>query len=324
MQQEIQHIENILESFLGESKNGTNYNGWTSYCCPSCAEEKGVENDGKFNLEVNITQGSWCHCWRCGYSGKLSKLIREYGGMSLLQEYKEALKSIQASQMYAFGADDDTKFEEAQTLYLPQGFKKIKPDDPNAKFAYEYLAKRGLNQYFIDKFNIGYTGIDAKDYSMRQRIVIPSYDFNNDLNYWVGRDYTGTSNYRYKNPKVEKRQIVFNENLVNWYEDIVLVEGPFDHIVVPNSIPLLGKTIDSDHAVYKALYNQAKQNVIVFLDDDAYENAVKMYNFLDNGNLRGRIRLIECPQGLDASDIYKTYHARGMAEVIRSAKKLKI
>jgi hypothetical protein len=44
---------------------------------------------------------------------------------------------------------------------------------------------------------------------------------------------------KYINPKAEKQEIIFNIGKLNLDATIYLVEGVTDHIVTPNSIPLL-------------------------------------------------------------------------------------
>ena len=121
---------------------------------------------------------------------------------------------------------------------------------------------------------------------------------------------------------MEKTHFVFNEEKINWYEDITLVEGAFDHIVVPNSIPLLGKSLKSEYATFNAVVNNAMANINVFLDDDALANAKKIYKLLETTSLKGKIRLIECPTGYDASDIYKVFGKKGIIQMLGKARKL--
>ena len=58
------------------------------------------------------------------------------------------------------------------------------------------------------------------------RIIIPSYDSDGKLNYFVGRDIDN-SKLKYKNPPVSKDVIGF-ELFINWDLPIVLCEGVFD------------------------------------------------------------------------------------------------
>ena len=116
---------------------------------------------------------------------------------------------------------------------------------------------------------------------------------------------------------------MFNEGLVNWYEPITLVEGPFDHIVVPNSIPLLGKTLAEDNAVFVSLAKRSKSEIRIFLDDDAIRESIKIYKTLDNNTqLKGRVRLIRTPEGYDPSLIFQVYGYKGIMQMLCSAEEL--
>ena len=77
---------------------------------------------------------------------------------------------------------------------------------------------------------------------------------NGKLNYWTGRDFLGyDKRQKYFTPQVERKDIIFNEEKIQWDADVTLVEGPFDHIVVPNSIPLLGKVLKTDFKIYQEI-----------------------------------------------------------------------
>ena len=252
---EIEKIRSVLIDILGQPKNEPYSSGWQSFCCPYCAAEDGVKSDGKYNMETNVEHGCYFHCWKCETRGKLSKLIRDFGNSAQMAEYKEILNTIRNSKLYQIGnVSGDVELIDVETyVSLPTGFKKINKNDKSSLIPLQYLYKRGITDDMIEKYNIGYTTYYCNDFTQRNRIIIPSYDEVGELNYWVGRDYTGKNKIKYCNPKIQKTSIVFNEGLLNWYENITLVEGPFDHIVVPNSIPLLGKSLTINSAVYKAL-----------------------------------------------------------------------
>lgn len=322
----FENIKSLLEEYIGEPRRETD--NWLEYNCPYCALEKGVECDNKYNMAVNYGNDGntkpFFHCWRCGTSGKLSKLFRDFGGQLGLAKYYKELRDIRNSSLYKLNFKnftDEIVFE--NTVELPKDFRKIKANDKYAAEVIEYLKGRGLNEYFIETYNIGYVPYWSSDKQMRSRVVIPSYDEYGELNYFVARDYTGKRLYRkYNNPDVKKTMFVFNEDKINWYEDVTLVEGVFDHMVIPNSIPLLGKTLKNDYATYKAITEKAKANVNILLDDDATDSAVKIYKMLNSTKLNRRVRLIECPDGFDASDIYQKYGKRGVKRLMSRAKEL--
>ena len=319
-------IKEIVESILGSPRRDNE--GWREYNCAYCAMEKGVESDGKYNLAVNYGEDlktkPFFHCWRCGTSGKLSKLIKDFGNSNDLSKYYDELKNIKSSLLYRIDLGGEWEdFQIENTIELPKDYRKITVNDKYAKEAIDYLTKRNLGQYFIDYYNIGYIPYWSKDKEMRNRIIIPSYDEYGELNYYVARDYTGKRKLRkYNNPDIKKTMFVFNEDKINWYEDVTLVEGAFDHMVVPNSIPLLGKTLKRDYATYNTVTTKAKANVNVLLDDDALNDAKKIYKLLDSTNLKGRVRLIECPDGYDASDIYQKYGKKGIRKLMQRAREM--
>ena len=320
----FENIREIVENILGSPRRDNE--GWREYNCVYCALEKGVESDGKYNMAVNYGEDMKTkphfHCWRCGTSGKLSKLLKDFGTHDSLTKYYKELKDIRSSLLYNidFGTNaEDFQFE--NTVELPKDYRKINEKDKYAKEAIEYLQNRGLDKFFIETYNIGYIPYWSKDTEMRNRIIIPSYDEYGELNYYIARDYSGKRRYRkYNNPDVKKTLFVFNEDKINWYEDVTLVEGAFDHMVIPNSIPLLGKTLKRDYATFNAVVKKARCNVNILLDYDALNDAKKIYKLLNSTSLKGKIRLIECPNGYDASDIYQHFGKRGIKQLMTCAK----
>lgn len=320
----------LLTSFLGDY--GKQCGEWFSFNCPCCAEENFGTPDGKYNLEVKVDPHSkGCggyHCWKCGDSdgtkGTIVNLFKRYAPQDIITEFRELYNDYKQSKRYelSFIGEVDDEFKDEEELSLPIGFKPLKKEDKLAKDAYEYVKSRGIDDRIIEQYNLGYIA-NSQDYSLRNRVYIPSYDSFNNLTYWVGRDYSGKNKQKAKNAKVAKHSIVFNEGKINWYEPITLVEGPFDHIVVPNSIPLLGKVLNNDSAVLEALIKRSKSDINIFLDDDAINDANRIYKFLNNkAELKGKINLIETPDGYDPSQIYQEFGYKGIIEMLCSSRKL--
>lgn len=323
----FENIKKIIEECLGEPIRENN--GWLEYNCPYCCQELGIENDNKYNLALNYGEDGvnkpYFHCWKCETSGKLSKIVRDFGNSSLFQRYKETLKEIRLSSEYRLFNDFEDKHDNGENFYceLPKDYRKITVHDKYARDVIEYLNKRRISNFFIEKYKIGYVPYFSDDTEMRSRVIIPSYDEYGELNYFVARDYTGKRKYKkYNNPTIPKTHFIFNEYYLNYYEDITLVEGVFDHMVIPNSIPLLGKSLKKENAVFEMLMDKAKTNVNILLDDDAQNDAKKIYKFLNSTKLRDRVRLIECPQGYDASEIYQKFGRKGMVRLMSLARKL--
>lgn len=342
--QELNGLEEILESFLGKSKTGISDNGQIQFNCPACSDDNGLtDGDGKYNLEINLVRGKF-RCWACEHtndmSGKLSALIKKYGGDSLLSIYRNEIISIKKSKEYELNFNDNQLvFEEDEDLCvkLPEKTYEFKFDgNRREQYALSYLLERGIDEKIIKKYDIRYTDNYCDSVQFKNRIIITSYDKYGSLNYFTGRDYSGKSGRKYYNyENSTRKEIIFNEHLINWDGDIVLVEGPTDHLVVPNSIPLLGKAINSDFYLFECIMKKSTQNIYVFLDDDASLDAINICNKLSSLHLCGRLKII--PTGkllkilieqkginlkkLDPSKLFELYGHKGIAWAISKAEK---
>ncbi|MBP5725124.1 MAG: hypothetical protein J6X18_16315 [Bacteroidales bacterium] len=321
----LDEIKDIVETVLGEPRRSfAGSGGWFEYNCPNCADENGGSPDGKFNLALNYEHGAFCHCWRCGWSGKISKLLKHYGNKDLLGRYLDCVKDIIESRYYEI-QNGDIRLEDVSELNnelkLPEHISSLYDGTEHAAQALKYLNGRGVTDEIIERFGILYVPRNVST-PYRGMVIIPSYDQFGTLNYYAGRDYTGTNSIGKKNPDVPKKEFVFNEGKINWYEPVTLVEGPFDHIVTPNSIPLLGSALSDDCEVYKRITELCHEDVNIMLDDDAYSKALKIYRLLETTQLRGRVKIVKCPEGYDPSDVYRDFGRKGILNLIGSAQRL--
>ena len=335
---EIEKLYNILASFLGEAKGGFNDRNFElEFPCPCCIDREGQGEARKHNLAVNL-QKQVFQCWKCSSMGEpmrgsIVKLIKMYGNETLLSQYKDTIRSIHESELYKlhFGKGDfniDTSIIAAEDLKLPSTYTLFNRNEKAHYGALKYVRERGLDWDILEKYKIGYT-LKEEDEDMRKysyRIILPSYNQYGELNYWVGRNFLPENDKfprtKYSNPKAEKKEIIFNEERVQWDADITLVEGAFDHIVVPNSIPLLGKALDTDYKLYWELVTRANANVNVWLDNDAQTTAKVIYSLLNHGKLNGKIRIVESGSDKDPSEIYEKYGPKGIIKCLQNVKKI--
>lgn len=312
-----QIISDILKQFLGEPAEHNESSGQMSFDCPACAEDKGLPNgcgDGKHKLALNYKKNIY-QCWVCKFEnnmhGSVPNLIKRYGNNKILKEYQ----IIRPTDLDANNQTKETKVD----LKLPISYKKISEsnyNDLNYGKAYRYLRERGITDTMIKEYNIGFT-VTGKYHN---RIIIPSYDELGDLNYFVSRAWDKWKKPKYLNPDVEKQLFVYNEFNINWDGTIYLVEGAFDHIVVPNSIPLLGKTMYGK--LKSLLLKNAKSDVVILLDDDAKDDAIRIYKELNVGSLYDRVKLCTPPADTDPSLIFEREGNRGIIKLLRSSEKI--
>lgn len=315
----------ILKSFLDESKQGGYQNGVEQYqfCCPCCAEDNGGKPDGKFNLEVNFLLGK-CHCWKCDLKGKINRIIKKYSGESLASAYLEDIKMILSTQMYQLHRYEElVKLVDEEEIKLPKTFTLIGDIKSlrNGKLK-NFLEKRHITQEMVDTYHLGYTKWEDEEKNVRSRIIVPSYDKNGNLTYWTGRDFTGyDGRQKYLNVKADRKKIVFNEGLIEWDGDIVLVEGIIDSLVYPNCIPLMGKQLYNDSRLYDMLTQYSNGNIIICLDSDTeIAETKRIYRLLNKGRLRGRIRYIRMNEHKDFGEIFEKEGKQGLINVLAHAK----
>ena len=261
-------VVDLLVNMFGNSHLHNEMRGQISFDCPVCSHDiKGLDKgDGKGNLEINYSQHVY-KCWACaethGTHGHLGKLIDKYG-------------TKKDKQFYTLVRPDEFVRDKRQykVLKLPQEYKRfdeVNPIYPPRAQAYNYLKRRGITDEIIKKYDIGFA--NGGDYS--GRVIVPSYDEDGILNYFVARSWNKYSKLKYKNPEAPKELIIFNESRINWEEDIWIVEGVFDSFFVPNSIPLLGKFISEK--LWETLYDKSKGRIKICLEPDAWEDAKGLY-----------------------------------------------
>ena len=258
-------IITILDSTLGV---GSSLKGnEQAHHCPFC-------NHHKKKLQVNLDTQRW-HCWVCDSKGRSI--------YSLLRKLNVDIRDLnKVKDVYGDEPEYDSKDEYVAKLQLPSEFKQLhfKPNgfQPEYNQAFNYLKERGITQADIVKYNIGY----CSDGLYFGRIIVPSYDGNGELNYFIARSYYKDEPYKYKNPPVSRDVIVF-ENQINWNEPITLVEGVFDSFSVKrNVIPLLGKFLLSK--LKNKIMEKGVTDVTIMLDSDAVDDSTKHTQwFMKNG-----------------------------------------
>lgn len=299
----MQRIYNILVTLFGESKQG----GYSKDCyqyqfnSPWAKEETG-HFDMKYNLEVSFLLGKW-HEWVTNYGGNISRLIEQWGGNVLAEEYRNIISDIKETKYYNLELFKDNAdfFVEEKLLKLPKTFEKIDLLKCKDTQLVNYLKKRKITQEIIDKYNIGRTTWDEEDWTWRNRIIFPSYNSNGDLNYFVGRTYKENDKRgKYKNCDWDKNNIILHEDKLNPDGMLILVEGVIDCIYHPDALSLMGKVLTKKMSVYKYLTGKCKGPIYICLDADTDINETKkIYRTLNNNlNLRGRIWYIRMGEGL--------------------------
>lgn len=266
---------NILSNILGPYKN---YNKEYIFFCPKCSHHK-------MKFSINIEKNK-CHCWVCSYAfDDLSKLLKQIGDIELIKKWEQIDGKLNGEIDLKFllenGNNKGENVDKRIDFVLPDEYVSL--IDNNSKTSIlvrNYLSKRNVNRDDIIKWRIGYAIGGLYD----GRVIIPSFNVNGNVEYFVARTYKGQKP-NYKNPPVSK-DIIFNELWVDYRKNLQLVEGVFDAIVAGNnSIPILGSFLSENSKLVKKIIKN-RTTVYLALDPDAFEKEKKIASMLLKYDIR--------------------------------------
>ena len=270
----------LLESVIGISKktSGNNYAFYSPF-----AEH--YKPKLEINIELNAEGNNPWHCWISDEKGKtINSLFRK---LKVSKDVWDEHNSI-FSKKYKFQNLPINEKTGNNLVALPSEYQPLwKPSSSVIrKHALSYLDRRNVTPAEILKYQIGY----CEEGIYKHKIIVPSYDENGMLNYFVGRSFYDTS-FKHKNPDVSK-DIVGFEMFVNWDMPIVICEGVFDAMAVRmNSIPLFGKSPQSE--LQKKIINKGVKSVYLALDSDAFKNSLRFAESLMNNGVNVHIVELE-------------------------------
>ena len=251
----------LIESCFGKSKI-SNDNKNVIVFCPVCK----ANNKDKFKLAIGIDKGMY-HCWVCESKGK------NIGRLAL----KYSIQKKAATQLYSYfktdKEDEQVRIEKEKVITLPEDFRLVATSRGHeTKLARSYLQNRGFTESDIRSFRAGI----SNKYGYKNRIIFPSFDKNQKLNYYTARTHNPDQKRRYQNAKVSRKDIIFREVDIDFSQELILVEGVFDLLHTPwNSTCILGSWIDHKYKIYQEIVKH-KTPVILCFDQDALGKTQKI------------------------------------------------
>ena len=235
------------------------------FFCPKCKHHKQ-------KLSVNLEKNKY-KCWVCDYRGNsVRRLVRRFGSFIEQQEWAKIDDTIEvASFEDVFSTEQEVEEQAEQVVELPVEFKTLCSSNLSiaTRPIFRFLHERGISKDDIVKWKMGYCS--SGDY--KGRVLIPSFNEDGDVNYFIARTHTGDW-MKYKNPPAS-RDIVFNELYVDFDSDLTIVEGVFDAIVAGNAVPILGSSLKEDSKLLKKIVEHDTP-VYIALDPDVEAKAMRL------------------------------------------------
>ena len=241
----------------------------------------------KPKLQINMSSQKW-HCW-----------VSDQGGHSLYSLFKKInADSIYFSELkdIVFIPTTKDEVESKVIVSLPREYQPLWKSSKSLfyKHALNFLKKRGITKIDLQKYKLGYC--DEGIYG--NRVIIPSYDENGILNYFVGRSFMG-GGMKYKNPNVS-RDIVPFDWFIAWSYPIVLCEGVFDAISIrTNAIPMLSKK--PSNSLLRKIFEKQVKTIYIALDNDAKKDAYYLSEFFKDFGIDSKV--VNLPKNKDPNNL---------------------
>ena len=278
----------LLESVLGKGQSTSKGN--YAFNCPLCTHHKPKL---EINLKTNAKKENPWHCWICDSKGKTIR--------SLFKAIKAPSNKLSELKLIIQPGSKE-EYIPQEIMELPKKFIPLSNIDNlnkitkiQARHAISFLNKRNITLEDIVKYNIGFCNEGQYD----GRVIVPSYDDNGKINYYIARDYSDLGSRKYKNPPMSVKDIIGFELYINWKAPIILCEGIFDALTIKrNVIPLFGKVLHEK--LMMKLVKSEVDRIYIALDSDAIKSALKHCETLMSYGKK--VYLVEM-NGKDANEI---------------------
>jgi len=254
--------------------------GWYPMDCPFC-------DVGRHKTKFAVHFGyNTAKCWECEYKERLVNVIMDVEGV----EYRDArniLNDLDESYIDIALTQTHKEIKKSNVL-LPKGFTSLLDGEGVISDRVRtYLLRRGFDLVKLDMAGFGYCLEHDEDYKKDYfgYIVMP-FKRKGVLQYYIGRAALDQEP-KYKNPSIEtfgigKEELFFNEDALDLYDEVFLLEGYFDAICTGKSaMASLGWSL-SDTQKRKILTSGIKR-LSILPDKGFYKTAVKTaMTFMDH------------------------------------------
>jgi hypothetical protein len=315
-QQAIRFIEGCF-GIAELSNGGLN----ASVVCPLC------NTNGKRKLAIRTTDFA-CHCWVCGYKSRSMFHLVYKLHRNKVQEFLDTF-SVEMAGMTLDALNEENT--DLGVRELPRGSVLLAPfvqpwlDGEKvprwASDCIRYLVEeRGVStaDFWLYKF-CGCS--DKTDLLYRDRVLLPSFDEQGNLNFFTARTVHPKKLPRYFNPPFQRKTVVINEVNIQWNKPLLIVEGMFDMLGTSMNVTcLLGSSLEPTHRLFQKIIENSTE-VVLCLDADAKAKEAIIAQRLYAYGIA--VKLLSLPAGvkdlgqgnLHAKKSLKDFEESGMLEV---------
>ncbi len=242
------------------------------------------------SLDKNVFQ-----CWVCGYSGRIFKLLRDYGSR---QQAAAFLKTL--------GIETESPVDLPKTVELPPEYVFLFDGKKSPTGIAALSQARNEFSLSCDTILQGRIGFCASGV-YANRIIFPSFGVDGNINYFLGRAIW-PSNKKYLDcSDVPKSSIIFNELLINWTKPVILVEGVkahLKHLDIGNVVPILGSNISERSRLLQQIILNDCPCVYIALDKDARQKSFEFMAKLSKHGVEVKFIDIDDQPDIISSEVF--------------------
>ena len=328
-------VVDVISQFLELKKTGANFKA----CCPFHGETTP-------SFVVSPAKQIY-HCFGCGVGGDSIKFVMEYEKLS----YPETLEKL--ASMYNFNLDYENTTEKKQDTKVIEEvnkfYQKLFVNNDTVK---EYIKKRGISEFSIEKFEIGYAPISADTinflksnyYNLTdaidlgiidtgtnglysrfiERITFPIYSISAKLVGFGGRTITGHSAKYVNSPQTKlfnKSKLLYGYHLAKEHiykkNQIIVCEGYLDVIMLHQAgfntaVATLGTALTAEHL---PLLRRGEPKVLLAYDGDkaGLAAAFKASVMLSQSEFEGGVIIFK--DNMDPADMVHTGKIQELNEI---------
>lgn len=319
-------VVDVVSQFIELKKSGANFKA----CCPFHGETTP-------SFVVSPAKQIY-HCFGCGVGGDSIKFVMEYEKLS----YPETIEKL--ASMYNFNLDYENNSDEKKqdTKILDEVNKFYQKLFVNNNISKEYIKDRGISDFSIEKFEIGYapssidtinflksnhynlteaidlgiidTGANGLYSRFIERITFPIYSINGKLVGFGGRTITGHNAKYVNSPQTKlfnKSRLLYGYHLakekIYKNKQIIVCEGYLDVIMLHQAgfntaVATLGTALTQEHL---PLLRRGEPKVVLAYDGDkaGLAAAFKAAVMLSQSEFEGGVVIFS--DGQDPADMVK-------------------
>jgi len=316
-------VVDVVSQFIELKKTGANFKA----CCPFHGETTP-------SFVVSPAKQIY-HCFGCGVGGDSIKFVMEYEKLS----YPETIEKL--ASMYNFNLDYENSTEKKQDTKVIEDvnrfYQKLFVSNDSVK---EYIHKRGISEFSIEKFEIGYapasadtinflksnhynltdaidlgiidTGTNGLYSRFIERITFPIYSISGKLVGFGGRTITGHNAKYVNSPQTKlfnKSRLLYGYQIAKEHiykkNQIIVCEGYLDVIMLHQAgfntaVATLGTALTQEHL---PLLRRGEPKVILAYDGDkaGLTAAFKASVMLSQSEFEGGVIIFA--DGMDPADM---------------------